>query len=201
MRGFTVTIHIIGDSHGNIFHNIPNFSFNQMPMCAHNLLKESHKKQILTYVEAKVKEGDHVLLIFGEIDCRLHFHYQSQKQNRPISELIDETIQRYGAFGKILSDMGIDYAFYNIVPTGTWKHLRYSEYATCEMELRQRIYREFHDKLAEYCRKNGRKLVDIWDSVADEDGFTKHEFRQDEVHLNTKALPIILKEIEQVFEK
>lgn len=182
-----MTIHVVGDSHGNVFWGLAGFTFAQEPVCAYNLIDPEHKNLLNSAINTP--KGDHVLLIFGEIDCRLHIHIQ----NRPISDSIDNTIQRYGSVGKILSDAGVDFAFYNVVPTGTWGNL------SCEIGLRKRIYREFHDKLALYCRENGYKIVDVWDLVAGEDGFAKPEYKQDEVHLNTKALPILLKEIKRVF--
>ena len=195
-----MVFHIIGDSHGNIFLNLPNFTFKQHSVCAHSLIKDKYREVFLEYLRSNVQKDDHVILIFGEIDCRLHFHYQSQKQNRSISDLIDDTIRRYGLFGKMLSEIGIDFAFYNVVPTGSWAVLDYGNgMKTCEMELRKRIYREFHDKLATYCRENNYKIIDMWDLIAGDYGFTKQEYRQDEVHLNTAVLPIALKEIARVF--
>jgi len=100
----------------------------------------------------------------------------------------------------LLKERGIDFAVLNIPPTGTWGHLSYSKnHQTCEMGLRKRIYGEFHDKLRKFCLENGYKLIDVWDLVIGEDGFTKHEYKADEVHLSKKALSILMKEVDEVF--
>jgi len=100
---------------------------------------------------------------------------------------------------KELRGLGVDFAIYNVVPTGTWTRGSYKGCDICEIDERRKIYREFHDKLAEFCKSNGYKIIDVWDATVGPDGSTKPEYKSDEVHFNDRVVPILQKEIERVF--
>ncbi len=64
-------------------------------------------------------------------------------------------------------------------------------------EVRSRINRTFNDKLKAFCQKNGYKFIDIYDKVADENGFMLKEYAGDEIHLNGKAVGLVRAELRE----
>ncbi len=196
-------IYVIGDSHGYIFTGKDGFKvIANHAWCAHNIINPNKFDSLLRYVE-QIKPEDYLILAFGEIDCRLHFHYQHKKQGVPINFLIDNTIHRYGQVMKILKELGINFAIYNIVPANMepdfYKHYS-GRYSSCPRDERKTIYREFHDRLNAFCNANGYKIVDTWDVTAAADGFIKPEYRAgDDVHLTDAAFPAVKERIYKVF--
>ena len=86
-------IHVIADSHGSIFSQ-DGFAVSNRPWCAHNLIDDDKKSILLDYIKNNVKDGDKVILVHGEIDCRIHFYKKHLELGIPISELINNTIIR-----------------------------------------------------------------------------------------------------------
>lgn len=202
-------IHVIGDSHARVFEGVDPFVAVHIPMAtAHNLISDtsrSNSKYILAdYIATAVGRHDYVLLCFGEIDCRFHFYSKSCATGKPISELIDATIDRYAqAIEVVISKVSRSrVGVINIVPAGDWNRIPpdralygYPQPIT-PSEITVPIYREFHDKLAAMCRARGYSLIDIWGIIVGGDGHTKEMFvGSDPVHLNGNAIPLFKREI------
>lgn len=202
-------IHVIGDSHGLLYRNLVfhgyTVTIHDNNWCAHNVCKPEKMAVIEEYLK-QVQNGDHVVLCYGEIDCRLHFEKKAKEQGRPVEELITNTVKRYGQLMTKLQSMGFDFAVHNIPPTHFYSvekfYLEEKKYLiTADIELRKRIYNGYHDALAEHCHFNGIKLIDLWPMVVGEDGFTRHEYRwgDDGVHLGEGAVLLLLREVQRVF--
>jgi lysophospholipase L1-like esterase len=194
--GIIPKVYVIGDSHTNVFnHSLLFLVYHIGPATAFNLINirsstdsyEKIKKILLT-----VKKGDVVILVFGEIDCRIHIFYQFKKhqEKMSLSELIDKTVHNYGEYIKMLKKQGIELCICGITPVGEEKNIyNYPYYA--ERHVQSSIYNEFNSKLKSYCEYSGVQFLNIYPLTSDASGFLQKAYSDDGLHLNAKILPNI----------
>jgi hypothetical protein len=194
-------VHVIGDGHVYALEKNRFFIIHHIgPATAHNLISESSttqsKQKLFEIIDKMNKKRDVALLVFGEIDCRIHIFYQYMKrgQAESISTIIAETISNYGETLKLLENEGISFFVFGIPPPGTIKNIyNYPFYA--DKETRVRIYAEFNSALKKFCLDNNYRYLDIQSKFADRSGFMSKNFASDDVHLNHKAGLIIGEEL------
>jgi hypothetical protein len=136
------------------------------------------------------------MLVFGEIDCRIHIYYQYEKQNKKhtITELIDKTILNYGEVLEKIKLMGIKFCIYGIPAAGLQEnYYKYPFYGT--PQIRSSICKEFNNRLKAFCADNNYTFIDIYPKISDNEGFLLPEFSADEVHLNDKIVPFVWQEV------
>jgi len=183
-------IHVVGDSHVHTFKGISLFlAIHHIgPSTAYNLRRENsttNSNSQLRKIIERSNRGDIFILVFGEIDCRIHIYnqYEKNKGESTISELIDKTIANYGDVLNQLEQLGINFAVYSVPPAGkTETTFGYSHYASREM--RGMITGEFNQKLKLLCRERGYKFLDVYSAVCDRNGFMRDEYAFDDTHLN-----------------
>jgi len=201
-------IHVIGDSHVKSYVMKSPFIVHHIyEATAHNIDKinssSRSKQQIDDIISRLDRKRDVVLMVFGEIDARIHIYYQHEKQGKKksINQLIDDTVADY--MGKIarIKDSGIDTCVYGITPASRMKEntFNYPFYGTPDQ--RSRISRSFNEKLKNDCQRRHIPFIDIQSVAATEDGFIKDEYRLDEIHLNTRIVPFTRNAIEKAFEQ
>ncbi|HDK25969.1 MAG TPA: SGNH/GDSL hydrolase family protein [Candidatus Atribacteria bacterium] len=159
---------------------------------AYNLKKDksttNSNKKLFTIIDKIKRKKDIVMLVFGEIDCRIHIYYQYKKNNEKftITELIDRTISNYGEVLEQLDIMDITFCVYGIPPAAKVGNVYdYPFYASPEM--RSKINKEFNKRLKKFCKEKGYKYMDIYSKVVDKNGFILEEYAADTVHLNNKV--------------
>jgi hypothetical protein len=199
-------VHVIGDSHIRpyifqypfIIHHIDQAT-------AYNLDEENsttQSKQKLARILSGIdKKRDIVLMVFGEIDARIHIYYQYEKRNRQvnINRLIYHTVEKYGKTLLHIREMGYTISVYGITPAGSIdiNHFRYPYYGTPEQ--RSMISRKFNERLKEYCIDHNLPFVDVYSITASDQGFIKAEFRGDDIHLNQKIVPFTRQQLKGCF--
>lgn len=193
LRGKKI-IHVIGDSHALAYRSWPPFVVHYLgPATMHNLgsPKSTNRSgdklnKALGWVR---KEKDMMILVFGEIDCRIHFYYQYKKQGgrKPFEALIGETLERFSLLVEKLTKEGYEVAVQGVVAPGreTNKY-GYPEYAGAK--VRAQIYREFNRQLRENCVKNDILLIDLYRETVGKDGLVKQDLVRDEVHIKDEVL-------------
>ena len=198
------SVFVIGDSHTNIFQNSPLFQvFHIGPVTAYNLIKEgssTKSSEKINEILNIVKKGDIVILVFGEIDCRIHIFYQYKKnhETQTISELIKKTIHNYCTFVRKIKKQEIEVCIYGITPPGEEGNIyNYPYYA--DRKLQQKIYHEFNSELKSYCNDFRINFLDIFPLVSDKSGFLLKEYSDDGLHLNNKILPSIEKMLQKKY--
>jgi len=198
------SVFVIGDSHTNIFQSSPLFQvFHIGPATAYNLIKEgssTKSNEKINEILNMVKKGDIVLLVFGEIDCRIHIFYQFKKNHETptISDLIQRTIHNYCTFVRTIRNQGIEVCVCGITPPGDEENIyNYPYYA--EKNLQKKIYQEFNSELKSYCNDFKINFLDIFPLVSDKSGFLLKEFSDDGLHLNNKFLPCIEKMLQKKY--
>lgn len=186
--------HVIGDSHSLSFKGITSFFVHHIgAVTAYNLNNENsttHSKEKLQKIIKKInKKLDSVLLVFGEIDSRIHIYlqYRKNKGESTIKELIKATIGRYGLALDELSTKNVPFIVCGVPPAATQKNIyNYPFYAS--QKKRVEISREFNLKLLEFCRKRGYPFLDISSENQDPKGLISKRSSDDGIHLKKKVI-------------
>lgn len=198
-------VHLIGDSHtsaynfgrGVIVHHVGQAT-------AHNLWAEKSstdsRKIFLKVLRGINAKRDAVGLVFGEIDCRIHFCYQHKKTGKPYAKLMDATIANYGHVMDYLRAQGMRFFVVGVPPVGTQGNIyKWPVYGS--RKERAGISREFDRRLGKHCRKRGVPFFDPHSFADDGRGYVKRGFLRDDIHLNARALPYMLAFAEKEFGK
>ena len=171
---------------------------------AYNLNKDKSYSQSKKYLNSFLpdinKQRDVLLLVFGEIDARVHIYLQYEKKKRKISidRLIDATVANYGITIKRLQKDGFAVCVHGLPPAAR-KDFESDLPFLGSPEQRSDISRIFNLKLGDFCRKNGVPFIDMQSIAADEQGFMKKKYAADEVHLNSRVLPFARRTIFEAF--
>jgi len=198
-------IHVIGDSHLRPFAFRSPFLLHHISQAtAYNLSKDKSysqsKKYLNSFLPAINKKRDVLLLVFGEIDARVHIYLQYEKNNKKISieRLIETTVERYGETIERLKNDGFAVCVHGLPPAAR-KDFESDLPFLGSPEQRSEISRKFNNKLGDFCRENEVLFIDMQMIAADEKGFLKKEYAADEVHLSGKVVPFARDRIAQAF--
>jgi lysophospholipase L1-like esterase len=196
-------VHFIGDSHTDPYRMEKRMITHHVGRgTAHNLKDENSSSgsgtQLWKVLGGINKKRDAVGLVFGEIDCRVHFHYQYLKHKKkvPIEALIDSTVSNYGEVVRRVKGQGYQVFVVGVPPAASQKNIYgYPFYG--KPKERSEISQKFNSKLQQWCRKNSVPFIGIMTFLSDRDGFLKRELASDEVHANKKLLPFVRKKLEE----
>jgi lysophospholipase L1-like esterase len=187
-------IHVIGDSHLRPFVFRKPFLLHHISQAtAHNLNKDASfsqsKRYLYSFLPAIDKHRDVLLLVFGEIDARVHIYLQYEKNSKKISisRLINATVERYSEMIKRLKAEGFAVSVHGLPPAAR-KDFESDLPFLGSPEQRSQISIEFNKKLGKFCHRNGIPFINMQSIAADENGFIKKEYAADEVHLNGKVV-------------
>ena len=195
-------VHVIGDSHGKLFRWHRPFVVHHLGAAtAHNLAKPASKtssNRKLFDIMGRVSPKDVVMLVFGEIDCRIHLYYQYMKagENKPLGDYVADTVASYGTVLEQVRARGFDPVVLGVPPaTRVRNQYRYPFYAP--PEVHSQISRTFNDKLRDRCELSGFNYVDVHTGFSDADGFMLAEYAADEIHLNGRAVDHVRRELRE----
>ena len=212
-------IYCVGDSHTSFFsgtNNIqpewPALSTNYYPffktarlgpILAYNLCKEgAHnrgREKLFVFLKERTPK-DHILLSFGEIDCRAHLVKECYKQQRTLESVVSECVNRYFSVIKEIQTLGFELMIYNAIPSttsskipdikdpifGTWSE-------------RTNATKLFNEYLCDLCIANKIYFLSIYEKLINLDGSPKKEFFMDEIHLSQRAMPLMLSKLKDDF--
>jgi lysophospholipase L1-like esterase len=199
-------IHVIGDSHLKPFVFRSPFLLHHISQAtAYNLNKENSfsqsKKHLNSFLSEINKKRDVLLLVFGEIDARVHIYLQYKKNNGKISieRMIENTVERYGETIRKLKNDGFAVCVHGIPPAARENFVSDLPFLGTP-EQRSEISREFNKQLGEFCRESSIPYIDVQSISADENGFMNKEYASDEVHLNGKVVLFVRDRIIEAFK-
>jgi len=198
-------IHVIGDSHVRPFVFKSPFLVRHISQAtAYNLNKDSSFSQSKRYLNSFLpevkKERDVLLLVFGEIDARVHIYSQYRKNNGEIDieRIIAATAGKYGEAIRRLKNDGFAVCVHGIPPAARKNFVSNLPFLGTP-EQRSEISSMFNKKLGEFCQQNGIPYIDVQSVSADENGFMKKQYVADEVHLNGKIVTFVREIIVEAF--
>ncbi len=198
-------VHVIGDSHVRPFVFRSPFMIHHISQAtAYNLNKDNSfsqsKKYLNSFLPRINRERDVLLLVFGEIDARVHIYLQYRKNGGKISieKIIEATVEKYGETIRRLRDDGFAVSVHGIPPAAKKRFVSDLPFLGSP-EQRSEISRKLNQKLGEFCQENGVPYVDVQSISADENGFIKKKYLADEVHLNGKIVSFARERIAEAF--
>jgi hypothetical protein len=199
-------IHVIGDSHVKPFVFKSPFLVHHISQAtAYNLNKDNSFSQSKRYLNSFLpevkKDRDVLLLVFGEIDARVQIYSQFRKNDGAIGieRIIEATAGKYGATVRRLKDDGFAVCVHGIPPAARKNFVSNLPFIGTPGQ-RSEISSMFNKKLGEFCRQNDIPYIDVQSVSADGNGFMKKQYVADEVHLNSKIVPLVKEGIIQAFK-
>lgn len=187
-------IHFIGNSHVLAFGKM-GFRTNHIgPVIAYNFF-EHHFKKALAYINNIDKE-DHITLIAGEVDCRLHIPMQADKQQRSDQEITQECVDRFFRCYIELMTQYFNPIVFGTHPTTTQEHNMSDPsnpvYGSCQR--RNNICILWNDRLNYLCEETGLPFISIYDKLVDENNITKMDYYLDYCHLDPQKVKPLFEE-------
>lgn len=195
-------LQIIGDSHTLAFQHC-SFKIHYLgAVTAYNLVNKgssSGGREKLFKVINSLKKGETIMLVFGEIDARIHVYNQHMKKEISVKKLINNVIRNYSQVIREIKKKDFNVAVYNIVPPGPQGNIyNYPYYGNWKIRLE--ITQMMNKQLKDFCKKNGIFFIDIFDQVVNyekisEDSFRREEYIFDDVHLNDRVTKLVLEQL------
>ena len=199
-------IHVIGDSHTSMFRYNHKYVVHHIgPITAYNWKNASSTTGSylkLNKILMKIKEDSNIILVAGEIDCRIHIYNNYVKTNcyNSIESIIDKTVDRYIELSLTVKDKKYNVFLLRITPTKNQNNIyKYPYYGNNYERSNIRMY--FNKKLKQECGENGLEFIDIFNFLVDENDELKSEFAKDEIHSNRKASKYVDYYFEGYFNK
>ena len=196
-------VYVIGDSHVGLFLGQRPFIVHWLgPATAHNLKqKESTLRanaRLLRIIDRVVRKGDTVIMVFGEIDCRIHIYnkYMERRQEVPMHELIEATVANYGVVLDQLAARGVDFYVYSVMPAAREGNIYGFPYYP-PPEVRGTINRDFNATLRSFCEQRGYRYIDVYSRIVNEEGFIAAEFTEDGVHAAPAVMRFVRDELDR----
>jgi len=168
-------IHLIGDSH--VWHLNKLFQSRDYYMGSLTAYNLSKREDWLLSIIGKIPPKEPIMMVFGEIDCRVHLIHQSIIQNRKISDVVEECCERYL---KVIRKVRKPVYVWGMIPSQKDSNpldLVCPRYGS--KEDRDLVSKMFNSYLKDKC-----KLIDFFDLI------TPDMYLKDGVHLSLKAKPL-----------
>ena len=208
-------IHCIGDSHAAVFSGVdkmvptwPERSndtiefFRSYRIGAPTAYQLDSKIPILNDIISRcVGKEDSVLFCFGEVDIRAHLIKQSQLQGVPVSDIVDECVDRYFQVILYYKELG-----YNAIAWGpiashhdARPYLSGPTFGNC---LERNLVTEmFNNRLELRCNQYSVGFVTIFPKMIDANKITILGYLDDwtdsHIHLTQAAMPLILESFQE----
>lgn len=132
-----------------------------------------------------------LIFLFGEVDCRTHFYRHSMEMNVSITNLINNTTDRYIEVVNRSRDIKHKtVGIHGITPAARQDNLfKLKHYA--DEQTRRKINEDFNALMIEKCAANDIPYLDVMSMprVVAEDGLINLEVAPDCVHLSPKEYP------------
>jgi hypothetical protein len=202
-----MNIHCIGNSHLNTFSytsgftnfqfsNNPIFRFHWLgPVIAYNYY-EHYLQKTKEYLKTINKENDYVIIVVGEVDCRLHLPKQADEQHKSDDTIVKECIDR---LSRVFNELKQEYKLiiFGTHPTTPEQHnmSNIDRPIYGDMKRRNNICVLWNNYLQQYSKDNNISYISIYEYLVDEHNNTKTEYFFDYCHLNgIKVIPFIQQE-------
>lgn len=190
-------IHVIGDSHCNVFGDTPYFTkFWLRSSDIYEMSKTAHQLQrdidgLNNYLDP-LPQDDEIIFGFGEIDCRLHFYRKHIENRTPLIDLIQTTVKRYIDVVTLYRDKFKQVYIMHAIPTGVedniWNHNIFAP-----KHVRKLITEMFNYELEKICKEYDIPFLDVYYQMLNQFGWRNEHFVRDDCHLNTKHPELIYK--------
>ena len=172
-------IHIYGDSHADFTFrnlNVPNKNIYNSGITMYRIGRDN---SIYNYNSEEIDENSIIVLVYGEIDCRLHIQNQINVNLKNENDLINELVHNY--FLTIYNNIKIynKIIIVGIIPTCNYIEFTREHdpsYVLGTDEDRVRYTLKVNNLIESYCIKYNYIYFNPYNYYADIDGTLKNEF-------------------------
>lgn len=193
-------IYVVGDSHVSLFSGVDKivdygwikskirhkkavFFTNKLgAVLAFNLMNKTFFWDTIH----KIRRQSTIILVFGEIDCRVHL-----LKNDNVKECTDR-------YFDVIKKIALDYPVMVFCPVASTigMHENGDEYAAFGTCFERNIAtHKFNTLLKQRCNEINVPTIDILQDLITIDGITNMDFYFDEIHLSQKTLPLVFKHL------
>ena len=224
VSGTMPVVYCIGDSHVCFFsgqdtiHPLwPHVTDDRLPWfkthrigasLAYNLSHEGTRtrgrERLFEVLDTKVPAGAHVLLSFGEIDCRAHLVKQARIKGLPIGTVVDMCLDEYFKVVKEIADRGFRVIVYNVVPSrvsmlgGATSRDDNKLVTSGTLLERNHAASLFNEGARRRCATCGARFLENFSRLVDGRGRTIRWFFWDSIHLSQRAMPVTLEALRMI---
>jgi hypothetical protein len=179
----------VGEKNNDFFTSVslgPTIAYNFYDHHYGNLLKFANELEIN-------KTNDYIMLIVGEVDCRVHLPKQIELQDKPMVEVIRECADRFFRTYLDLKEKGFNVIGWGGHPSTTsGPSENPSEPIVGDCGFRNEISLEWDSYLKSLFIKHNIPYVSIIKDLIGDDGLTKMEYFMDYCHLKHDSVKSII---------
>jgi hypothetical protein len=154
-------------------------------------------EKLWAILDTTISVGSDVLLCFGEIDCRAHLLKQSHRQNRPITSIVKECVERYV---NVLTQ--VQNAGYQVIawgPTPSSNEIISGNYPTYgTTDERNTVTALFNQDLSVACSAHGLRFATIFDRLVTENLQSRSDYYLDTIHISQRAMPLAIEALQAI---
>lgn len=143
-----------------------------------------------------IKNGDFVVFVFGEIDVRNHIGKQidlGRDEDEVVKSLAENYLQSIHEEASAFDSVTCAIRFVTPVSEKTRDPIRHPAYGT--KEYRVQLVNKLNGLLRDESPRYGVVYIDGYDEFVAENGFVSPVYCSDGIHLNKKALPLLLEQL------
>ena len=179
-----MSIHTIGDSHS--YHGWSGI----IPHHLGPILCYSFGKEKLNRCDIRnfnIKDGDTIVFVLGEIDCRCHIHKHTKttRYQDVINNIVDDYFEAIELNVSISQIKLKNICVYNVVPPvqkyNTAENSEYPYVGSDEERKQYVLY--FNTKIKEKCIEKNYVFFDIYNNYIDRYGFLRKDLSDSNVHI------------------
>jgi len=184
-----MNIFAIGDSHSIFFHNSEIIkehwvSFAGLPLTWYQLINRGldlynvGTKLGNGHEKYNIKSGDFVLFCYGWNDIQKNiYRYAKDNYKSEIEHLINK-------YGELLKNYKNKYNITPIIQNIMPNPLKESKSINGDADVRNMYIKYANQYLFKYCKDNNILFFNVYDLVADENGYFKNIYTKDKIHLD-----------------
>ena len=192
-------IHIIGESHAEIYRGVPKlFTTHVIPQAtAHNLIEEhstADSNAKIKHILKVIPPTAPVMFVMGEIDCRVRIYHRYIKEEKikPLDHYIENTVDRYITY---LQSLKREVIVLTVPPAGYYGAKEFPMYGS--PEIRAYVSKKFNEVLLKRCEEGNIAYIDVYDKVVLPNGLANPSYLKDHVHFNNNAIQLIIEELKK----
>lgn len=202
-------IYVFGNSHSHLFTNskpgtygmgeVKNEYFTSIslgPVIAYNFY-DHHYNEVLNWLDKLNinKNEDYIMLIVGEVDCRVHLPKQINLQNSKIEDTVNECVNRFFNVFLDLKNKGYKIIGWGGHPSTTSEPSDDpSQPIVGNCFFRNEISLFWDETLKKLCNKHGIPYISLVNDLINEDKLTNMDYFIDYCHLNHDMVKPLLRE-------
>ncbi len=208
-------IHCIGDSHvdflsgyNNIQPEWPLLHHDRVPLfktyrlgavLAYTISKKgSHGHEALHSLLTTIPPKSYVMLMLGEIDCRVHLIKQAKSQKKPVSVVVKKCVDNYFSSIEEIKNAGYQIIVWGVIPSTRFEVQddSYPTVGTCRE--RNEVTKLFNLHLEAKAKSKNLPFLSLYNDLVDADGLTNMKYFIDLIHLSTRAIPLVIKKMSTI---